>query len=234
VVVEGAPVSGGTKTIQSSGAGDLGLHLGARSPKRQSLQPGASGVGIMQIALAAGSIDGARVTRVRFTSTGSGVENAEVVNVRLFEDVDSDGAIGAGDVQLGSGSYAADNGMITFSGITGLTVAAGSTKHLLLAYDFASGISGVQTYAALVLTGGDVSATGVASSQAIVPAGAPVVGAYTSVGSSAQNNTGDNPSYSIGGCSAASGNPLGFLAPFLALAALGIAFRSLRRLSINN
>ncbi len=230
VVVEGAPVSGGTKTIQSSGAGDLGVHLGARSAKGQSLQPGASGVGIIQLALSAGSIDGARVTRVRFTSTGSGIENSDAVNVRLFDDVDGDGAIGGTDVQLGSGTYSGDNGMITFSGITGVTVAAGTTRHLLLAYDFASGISGVQTYAALILTGGDVSATGVASNQAIVPAGAPVVGSYTSVGSASQNNTGDSPRYSIGGCSAQPAavacDPMGLLAPFLAFAALGLAVRT--------
>jgi hypothetical protein len=232
VVIEGAPVTGGQKRIESSGAGDLGLHIGRHSPRGQQVQPGASAVTVIQLALSAGSMDGVNVTRLRFTSTGSGSENSEVINVMLFEDADGNGEVNAGETQLGTGTYSSDNGMLTISGISGLSVAAGTTKHLVLAYDFATGISGSRTYAALLLTGGDVSASGVSSGQAIVPQGAPVVGAYTTVSSGAQSDKGEDPSYSIGGCSAAAGTVspdfLGWLAPFLALFACALAIRRRR------
>ncbi len=232
VVIEGAPVAGGTKTIQSSGPGDLGLHVGRMSPRNQQVKPGTGGAAVLQLALSAGSIDGARVTRVRFTAAGSGSDNGEVVNVALFDDADGNGQAGAGETLLGSGTYTVDNGMITMGGITSLTVSAGTVKHLLLTYDFASGISGSRTFAALVLTGGDVSATGVSSSQAISAQGAPVMGSYTTVSSDSQDSSGDDPDYSIGGCSAAAGTAspdlLGWLSPFAALFACALALRRRR------
>jgi hypothetical protein len=228
VVIEGAPVSGGLKTIASAGSGDLSVFLGPNAPVGQSVLPGSGGVTVVQISLAASSLDDVNVTRVRLTATGSGSDERDIINASLFLDVNGNGGMDAGDIALGSGVFLLDNGMISFTGITGLTIAAGTTEHLVLVYDFAGGIAGVQTYTGLVLTGGDFTAAGVNSSQAVIARGAPVIGDYTYVeipggGSSST----DDPDYSIG-CAPRLGDVaprdiLGWLLPLLFfVAAAGI------------
>jgi hypothetical protein len=235
VVIEGAPVAGGSKLIQSAGSGDLSVYLGPKTPVGQQVAPGTGGTTVVQLVLAAGSVDDVMVTRMRFTATGSGLDNLDVVNVSLYEDVDGDGGLSGTDTLVGSTTYSQDNGMITFSGLSSVTVSAGTAKHFILVYDFASGIAGQQSYAVLVLTGGDFAATGVGSSQAIVAQGAPVVGTYTLVGTTSGTvGTDDDPEFAIGGCQATFGAPganetAGWLLPLLALALAACVLRLRRK-----
>jgi hypothetical protein len=173
VSATGGTVSGGVKTITTSGAGSLSVSLGGNSPQAGQVTYPAAGISMLQMSLTASSMEGVQISRIQISSAGTGDE-ASGVSVRLYDDVNGDGQFSAGDVQLGTGSFSSDNGAVAFTGLT-LTVPPGQSVQLVVVYDFAESlVSG--TYGALLAVGEDVEAVGVNSSMGITPTGAPVAG----------------------------------------------------------
>ena len=56
-----------------------------------------------------------RLESITLQASGTGNDAADVSTVRLWADVDGDGSVSAGDTELGTGSYSADNGVLQLS-----------------------------------------------------------------------------------------------------------------------
>jgi hypothetical protein len=219
--VSGTAVSGGEKTVATSGAGSLSLSRGANSPAPGEVPAPAAGVPMLQVSLAASSLEGVSVTRVRVGSSGTGDESRGVV-ARLYLDVNGDGAVSASDLPLGTAvPVLTDDGYAVFGGLS-LTVPAGTRATLLVAFDF-GGDRSAGTYGAAVDADADVEATGAVSGLGIMPTGAPVSGSTKEVVSPG----GLEPAYFIGGCGGPVG-PAGWVAWVLLAAGLA-GLRALRK-----
>jgi hypothetical protein len=222
VSATGGTVSGGVKTITTSGAGSLSVSLGGNNPTPGQVTYPAADVSMLQMSLTASSMEGVQISRIQISSAGTGDE-ASGVSVRLYDDVNGDGQFSAGDVQLGTGAFSSDNGTVTFTGLT-LTVPAGQSVQLVVVYDFAEGlVSG--TYGALLAVGEDVEAVGVNSSMGITPTGAPVAGGMQML----VGGSGDGEAiFFMGGCAGGVVGPTGW-AGWLVVVVLGLLAVRIRR-----
>jgi hypothetical protein len=222
VSATGGTVSGGVKTITTSGGGSLSVSLGGNSPTAGQVTYPATDVSMLQMSLTASSMEGVQISRIQISSAGTGDE-ASGVSVRLYDDVNGDGQFSAGDVQLGTGAFSSDNGSVAFTGLT-LTVPPGQSVQLVVVYDFAEGlVSG--TYGALLAVGEDVEAVGVNSSMGITPTGAPIAGGMQML----VGGSGDGAAVGfMGGCAGGVVGPTGW-AGWLVVVILGLGALRIRR-----
>jgi hypothetical protein len=215
----GLPVLGGTKRIETSGAGSLQVSLGANSPGSSTFSGPASNASMLQVLLSASTLEDGAVSAVRLSATGSGDESSGVT-ARLHEDLDGDGTVSPGDNELGAAAFTSDNGTVEFSGLS-LVVPAGGSINLLVTYDFGSG-TGPGTYTVSLGSGEDLETVGSVSQLGIVAKGAPVNGAAKNVIFVETTEA----AYFMGGCSGG-GNAPAHWAGYLLL--LGAACLALRR-----
>jgi len=96
-----------------------------------SVQQAQTNVPMLQTRLSASS-DDVTITSVALTKTGAGGVDGDVTQVRLYWDVNGDGAPDAGDQLLGSGVF---TGGVTAIGGMNFTVAQGADRYLLMTYD---------------------------------------------------------------------------------------------------
>jgi hypothetical protein len=68
-------------------------------------------------------------------ASGSGNDASEVSRVALWVDMNGDGIVGAGDSEIGSGSYSGDNASLTITMSSPYTLDAGNTD-FIVTYDF--------------------------------------------------------------------------------------------------
>ena len=68
-------------------------------------------------------------------ASGTGDDAADVRNVILWRDTDSNGVIGSNDVRIGSGVYNIDNGSLTLRATTPYRLPNGRSDYLVT-YDF--------------------------------------------------------------------------------------------------
>jgi PKD repeat protein len=134
-----------------------------------------SGVVMMQLALTASQDDGAVISEISFSAGGTGQDDADVSQVTLYLDSDNDGLLGACDSQIGSASFAADNGRAVFSSLAEV-IPQGSAVNWLLVYDFAGSASAGGTFSVEIASNCDIVASGALSSQTVRVKGAPVRG----------------------------------------------------------
>jgi hypothetical protein len=224
ITPQGAPVQGGVKTLSVFGTGDLSVYLGSKSPGGLTVLPGTPGVGMVQWNLVSSSVEEVRVSRVTVWAIGDGNDAADVSGVRLVLDANGNGLADAGETVLGTGTYGADNGSLSFALSPELSVPAGSSRKLVAVYDFGSGIAGTWKYGAGLLTTGDLSTAGATSGSPVSLQGPPVLGTYTTVSTPPVPAQKAEPEYSMGGCAGGSGTLgaaglAGFAAPWAALAA---------------
>lgn len=109
---------------------------------------------------------------VTLTASGSG-DDRTLANVRLVEDLDSDGVLDAGEPNLATpGAFAADDGKLTFAGIE-RAFALGESVDVLLVLDTPAGAADGDTFQLEIASAQDVSATtDVSGSVEQVPIGA--------------------------------------------------------------
>ncbi|MHC4599890.1 MAG: hypothetical protein ACYS47_12880 [Planctomycetota bacterium] len=175
----GAPVSGGVKTVAGgASSGSLRVFTVARAPDAVHPLPGALSVEAFPFGLGASSLEDMAVTKIRVTASGTGDDGADVSAARLFRDADSDGKLGAGDVEVGSATFPADDGAAEFSGLTE-TVPAGGALRLLVVYDMAGTEQPGQSFGCLISKSPDVEATGAVSSLAVRTSGTPIGAMFT-------------------------------------------------------
>jgi hypothetical protein len=185
------PLTGSTMTISS--VGQLTVAAGSANPANTTISNSDTNVEMVQLALNANPTENIRVTSIVFTASGTADDrNAAAggdladAGVRLYRDVNGNGIYdSATDVQIGSaGNYSADNGTVTFSGLT-QTISAGSTVNWLLVYDLAGNAAFGETLIARLANNSDITATGLSSLQSITPSGAPVTGGTMTVSENA-------------------------------------------------
>ena len=176
--VFGAPISGGVRTISSTGT--LTVSLGSQSPSASGVFPNAQDVEVLQLELRASSVEDMRLDSLRLQASGTLNEALALGTIELFQDVDSDGVLNrATDAPLASLSGAAtDDAALLFAGL-GRTLAKSSIQRLLLVYQLNGSASDGQTFRADLLSAQDLSALGLSSNQAPNLAGPPIQGGAT-------------------------------------------------------
>ncbi|MCI0340585.1 MAG: hypothetical protein L0216_05465 [Planctomycetales bacterium] len=229
IVPAGLPVAGGVKTIAGGATpGSLSIAVGPANPGGTSVAPGVVDERWLQFTVTASSVETITVNTVRLTATGTLDDGLEIQQVKLWNDVNSNGLPDDGGAsQLSTTqAYSGDNGTLTF-GAVGLAVPAGTTVTALVTYTLIPSATGGATAAATIAANADVVGTGATSGATnINPTGAPV-GSLRSVNFPPQEVFRTPSSKSGGGCAAMPvgvavppGAPLGVLAPWLALAAV--------------
>jgi len=142
------------------------------------MNPGASGVPMASYRVYNLGPVPIRLNSLRLQASGSGHDANDIATVRLWLDREGDGAIGSGDPQLGSGSYGADDGTVMLSLSPAQTLEQFEALHLLVSYDFRSGIQGEPTYRAS-LAAADVGVQRIDTSASVAstaPTGHTIVG----------------------------------------------------------
>jgi YVTN family beta-propeller protein len=135
---------------------------GTNNPSTSTVVNTATDVVMLQIELNGSGTD-VLLTDITLTASGTGDDSTGIANVRLFLDVNDDGALDGGDTLIVSnaGPYGADDGTITFSGLTEV-ITDGTTENWLVIYDFngaATPASAGDTFLVSVAADGDITAT---------------------------------------------------------------------------
>jgi N-acetylneuraminic acid mutarotase len=180
--VGGAPVQGGSKSIKGA---SLTLATGLANPGATSELPTDADVPMLQLKLSASAADAVRVTAVTLNVAGSLDDSTGISQVRIYRDVDANGAVTGTDVLIaGPSSYAVDNGNLTFSGLNQV-IAAGSSVHWLIRYSLSgSGVAG-QSFDARIVSNAAVVAESQTTAQAAAVSGAPFTSATKTIRSTA-------------------------------------------------
>jgi hypothetical protein len=186
IVPFGLPLDGNTVTIASSGsAGGLSLAIGAATPASQFVAANASLVPLLQVTLAAASVESVGITSITFTADGTGQDVNNLTGVSLLEDVNNNGLVDVGlDRVMGSnGVYSGDNGTVTFAfGGSGEIIPGGQSEDWLLVYNFAGNAANGATFRAQVNPAVNVVATGLGSGAPLTPTGSLITSATITTG----------------------------------------------------
>jgi hypothetical protein len=217
IVPQGASVLGGVKMLASMGAGDLQVFRGLQTPAAVTVLPGTTGHVVSQLNLVATSVEGVNLTSLRVWGVGSGNDLMDVTSVSLVHDADGNGVVGVAETVVGTGTYTADNGTMTFTFTPAFLVGAGVSEKFLVVYDFQGGIAGRWQYASGMLTGGDVVSSGVTSLMPAAVNGTPVLGEFVTIDTPPPPMATIDPKYSLGGCGGTGEAPF-WLLPFALLA----------------
>jgi hypothetical protein len=100
----------------------------------RDVMPGDVRVPLLQVLLRADDREAVEVTSLTLVAQGTGNDALDVVSVRIFDDLNGNGEVDAGEPVLASGQYPVDNGTIAVS--LNYLVPAGEVRMLLVAYDF--------------------------------------------------------------------------------------------------
>jgi hypothetical protein len=168
VSVAGAPFLGGLKKIVASGSpGSLTISAGGSNPVTRNVAVGQKDEGMFQVKLQAGSTEHIDISSITFKMNGSGDESSDLDSVRLYQDVDGDGLLDAGDIQIGSTlTGLSDNDSLVFGGINERIV-WGNYETWLVVYDFADGQGEGDTYRVEFQGSANVTAVGATSGSNI-------------------------------------------------------------------
>lgn len=174
VATTGAPVTGNVKTLPTPGT--LTLALATSNPAGGGLPQPPINVPMLLVRLRAGATENVNVSSIRFTAGGTGDANTDIVSVSLYNDLDQNGQISAGDVQIGSPVTVVAN-QATFSGLTESIASTSTTgESWLVVCSFGASGSLGDSYRMSLAANADVTATGAVSGIPIVPTGAPING----------------------------------------------------------
>jgi N-acetylneuraminic acid mutarotase/uncharacterized protein (DUF2141 family) len=167
-IVPGGAAGGPVKTILQPAAT---VSIGVNNPGATTEFANASGVPMLQATVGVPN-DAIRITSVNLSTSGTAVDNTAFAAVRLIQDANGNAVRDVGEVQLGSGVFLADNGTVTFSGLS-VVIATGSTLNLLVVADL-SGTASVGQNATFSLTA--LAAVGNVSGASAAVTGLPIGG----------------------------------------------------------
>jgi hypothetical protein len=219
IVPMGAPVQGGMKAISTMGAGDIQVFLGGMNPATAVALPGSQNVTVLQLNLVSSSLESVDITALRVWAVGTGFDDVDITAATLVHDANGNGAFDATETVLGTGTFGNDNGTLTFTFPSPVTVTPGASEKFLLLYNFRLGIAGRWDFAAGILTGGDVSTTGVTSGSPVPVTGPPLLGEYTTIDTPPAPEATYTPDYSMGCAGSAAGaNFVAWILPWMILA----------------
>ncbi len=154
-----------TITLQDS---TLNIAAGDNAPPAKDISASAQDVSVLQAKLAAGGASNVTVTAITFDASGTGDDRrtgagGDLANsgVTLWNDINGNGAYDAGtDTAIDSTSnYDADNGSVTFSGLSEV-INAGQTENWLLVYDLAGSAANGNTFQTQIAGPSSVTCSG--------------------------------------------------------------------------
>lgn len=162
----GAPVIGNLLTV----GGALAVSAGAANPGNRTAQPAATNVAVLQLQVSAAA-EAAQLGTLTLRAAGSGDEPTDIDRVRLFRDVNSNGLLDGGDLQVGSAaSFTSNDGTVTFA-LAGEVVPPSGSRTYLAVYDFTAAPTGGETFRLIAEGASALTATGQASGAPITPTG---------------------------------------------------------------
>jgi len=168
------PITGGVKTISTIGT--LTLTLGPANPSATNEANTAQNVPMLQVNLAANSVENIGIDTLLVTAAGTGADQTYVTAVKLYKDANNNGIADAGETQLSTTkTYSADNGAITFNLAAAETINAGTSQNWLVVYSFGNSGPVGSTFRATISANSSVKAKGGLSGSAQV-IGAPING----------------------------------------------------------
>jgi len=142
---------------------------GPNQPTDRTVPSGDTNVPILQFTVEANNVADLNVLSITFRASGTGDDATDVTAVKLWVDMDANGQVGGGDVQLnGSLTYGADDGTVTFMGAPLRSITAGTSEVWLLTYDFTPTADGtftasIEDIQVETSTAGSATATGLGS-----------------------------------------------------------------------
>jgi len=129
------------------------LVLGGPNASSRTVAAGSASQVVLDVTLSTIGASAITVTSLDFAASGTGDDRAvAITQAELFLDQGTAGVVDGADVSLGTRTYAANNGTITFTlgGANG-TVLSAAPKRLLLAYTFATPVTANGTFSATLL-----------------------------------------------------------------------------------
>ncbi|MCK6550923.1 hypothetical protein L6R52_34110, partial [Myxococcota bacterium] len=173
VAAEGLPLT--SATLRAGGT--LEVSLGAASPLARIVQRGSTDAVAMQLRFVA-STDAATVTQLVVHGTGTVHDARGTSGLAAWLDANANGRVDGGEAQLGTATFAADDGAAVFA--LALSVQPGPAVHVLVTTSFTGTPVGGETLELTVEPTAGVSVT--SASSAVAVAGAPVAGTLFTVG----------------------------------------------------
>lgn len=166
-------------------AGTLQVSAGPASPAARVVAAGSTGLPLLQLRLTANN-EAFNISGLTVGAQGSVNDLTEVTGVRLYRDDDASGTVNAGEPQLASGTFSADDGQLAFS-FGAQTVPANQSRDLLVVVDLSGAAAGGDGIRALLAASADIVAAGAASGALPTTGpraltGAPVIGELVTVG----------------------------------------------------
>lgn len=196
----GAPynsgTTGGTGALSSNAvtiAGRLSVSRGPSSMVSRIVSAGTTGLATLQLRLTAEN-EAFTVSSLAINADGTLNDLTNISAVRLYQDTDNNGAVGASDVLLATDVFTQDNGRLVFN-MTPLTVPANSTRDLIVAMDLSANAGGGETVRTIVGAAADLSASGATSGALPLTGpraltGVPVIGNIATIGGALASSLG--------------------------------------------
>ncbi len=175
-LVEGAPVTGGTFTVQT-GAADVNVFTGPANPTDSYAVRNHPEVPVLQFELYARSHT-AVVSSLTLHASGTGNDQTALSQVTLWLDGDANGRFSASDVMLDTAVYAADDGDAVFT--LNQTVPVGERRYFLITYDVSPTAPAGFTHTCSFAPAADLTVS-VSGSPAVVSGDASISGATVTV-----------------------------------------------------
>ena len=163
----GWPTAANTQTVADRGT--LVASLGPNTPAGAGVVKTATGRVLTQVQLQPSLGENVTVTQVLVTHVGTATPATAVTAVRLYEDLNGNGAVNVGEPQLGSGTFSGTTATVSLN----RTLNAAVVHQVLVVYDLSGNGTAGQTLAARVAAAGSVTATGVTSGLALTVVGVP-------------------------------------------------------------
>jgi hypothetical protein len=168
--VSGTPVNGSTKTFRTNPgtvSGSLFVGQAAKNPIARNVSSSASDEVMLQMVVAASTLESGVITQIDFDMSGSANEATDITRARLFYDGDANGILNLEqDAQIGNTITSfVNNGVLSFSGLT-RTIDAGESEHWIVVYDLNGLASDGETFQVDLTSNGDMSVTGLTVSGA--------------------------------------------------------------------
>jgi len=185
VAAQGGLVQGAAATLV--GPGGLRLAPGPNSPEPRSVDNDETDAVLLQLRLGGGDAgtEAVRVDSVALTAAGSGddVGNVRLDSLRLYRDLDGDGAVTEEEPLLAGGlSFDRDDGTATFVEL-GLEVQPTEQVDLLAVLDLDGSAGPGATFEVALEASHDVGARGALSGRPVAPSGrVPIAGGRLTVG----------------------------------------------------
>ncbi len=141
---------------------------------------------VLQVVIGPGSNGTLTALKVTTGGTGNDLTALSASGVKLWQDGDGNGT---GDTQIGSsGTVSADNGSVTFSGLS-VSLTKAKPLYLVVTYSFAGTATAGQTFFAQIASASDITATS-SGGTAFKYDGLPVTGAPVTAVAAINNNPG--------------------------------------------